>query len=67
MGAHREGVSLTAFSGVSEALEVATGQAQGDQLGDRALGSLGDLRCRSDHFPSLPAPPFKDGMLQERA
>lgn len=61
MGAHREGVSQTAFSGVSEALEVATGKAQGHWLGDRALGSFGELRCRGDHFFFL----FKDGMLQE--
>lgn len=37
MGAHREGASLTAFSGVLEGLEVATGKAQGRQLDDRAL------------------------------
>lgn len=50
---------------LSQALEVATGKAQGHQLGDRALGSLGELRCRSGYLFFLPL--LKDGMLQEKA
>lgn len=35
---------------LSQALQVATGKAQGHQRGDRALGSFGELRCRSGYL-----------------